>query len=44
MVFFTVMLVPGFGGLGFRVKGFNFNDHNKDTILFSIDPYYGILS
>ena len=25
------------------VKGFNLHDHNKETILFTIDPYYGNL-
>ena len=36
----------GVWGLGFRVlvEGFNLSCHNQETILFTIDPYYGNLN
>ena len=34
-----------FGGFGWvLVKEFNGSHHNKETILFNIDPYYGSLN
>ena len=51
----TKFSVQDFGftvrGLGFRVwgswfllKGFTLRYHNKETIFFTIDPYYGSLN
>ena len=28
----------------YRVRGFNLSYHNKETILFTIDPQYGNLN
>ena len=36
--------VQGHGLVWVLVRGFNFSYHNKETIVFSIDPYYGNLS
>ena len=37
------VLVKG-SNLNYHVKGSNLNYHNKETILFTIDPYYGDLN